>query len=498
MTAPIDERRVAELVEEVVRRLEGEGPGSRQQATRGTTPADTRLPTADRRPPAPDDGIFATMDEAVAAAERCYREFSVVPLARRKGFIDAMREAAIEHAEQLGRHAVAETGLGRISDKIQKILLSASKTPGIEDLRPLAYTGDDGLTLVEPAPYGVVGSITPTTNPAETVINNAISAIAAGNAIVFNPHPSAKGVSTETIRLLNRAICEAGGPATLLTSIAEPTLDTSQAIMKHPGIRMLICTGGGVVVKLAMTSGKKCIAAGPGNPPVIVDDTANIAKAARCIVDGASFDNNVLCTAEKEVFVFDNVADRLLSEMQGCGAYKVSGAQLEQLTAKLVEPDEPYPHPTKRYPHPRKEFVGKDASVLLEAIGVHAGRDVRLVICEVPFEHPLVQAEMLMPILPIVRVRDLDEALSKALEAEHGYRHSAMMHSESVSNMSRVAREIETTIFVKNAPSYAGLGFGGEGFCTLSIAGATGEGLTSARNYTRQRRCVLAGAFRIV
>ena len=254
---------------------------------------------------------------------------------------------------------------------------------------------------------------------------------------------------------------------------------------------MLLVTGGGMVVKLAMTSGKKAIAAGPGNPPVIVDDTADIRKAARSIVDGASFDNNVLCTAEKEVFVFENVAERLIEEMTRYGAQLINASEAEQLTKILVEPGEPHPHPVKK-------FVGQNASVLLEQIGCSAGSQIRLVICQVPFEHPFVQAEMLMPILPIVLVKDLDEALAKAKQAEHGCKHSAMMHSESVSNMSRVAREIETTIFVKNAPSYAGLGFGGEGYTTLSIAGPTGEGLTSARSFTRQRRCVLAGAFRIV
>jgi propionaldehyde dehydrogenase len=436
------------------------------------------------------DGVFADMDQAIAAAQMAYEEFSAVSLYRRKHFLDAMRAAAVAEAEALARDAVSETGLGRVADKVQKNLLAAHKTPGVEDLAPLAYTGDDGLTLVEPAPYGVVGAITPTTNPAATIINNAISIVAAGNAVVFNPHPSAKRVSNRAVALLNRAIREAGGPATLLCSIADPSLESSQALMKHPGIRLLLVTGGGAVVQLAMTSGKKCIAAGPGNPPVIVDDSAVITRAARCIVDGASFDNNVLCTAEKEIFVFDNVADQLISEMLACGAYLVSGAQLERLVAALVVPGD--------HPHPHKDFVGKDAAVLLEQAGVRTERQVRLLICETDFDHPLVQAEMLMPIVPIVRVRDLDEALDKAKRAEHGYRHSAYMHSESVSNMSRVARQIETTIFVKNAPSYAGLGFGGEGHCTLSIAGPTGEGLTSARSFTRQRRCVLAGAFRII
>jgi propionaldehyde dehydrogenase len=497
MSLPIDEERIGRLVEEVVRRLQsGEAPAEKPGPLPAPVPAAAK--TAPGAGEAPDEGIFGTIDEAVQAAATAYGEFGVVSLERRKGFIEAMRQAAIDSAERLARDAVAETGLGRVPHKVQKNLLAATKTPGVEDLRPLAYTGDDGLTLVEPAPYGVVACITPTTNPAATVINNSLSAVAAGNAVVFHPHPSAAGVSNLCVRLLNRAIREAGGSRTLLCSVAGPTLESSQAVMKHPGIRMLVVTGGGEVVRLAMTSGKKCVAAGPGNPPVIVDDTADLAKAARRIVDGASFDNNILCTAEKEVLVFENVADRLIAEMQACGAFRISGDALERLVKAVVVPGEPYPHPNGKYPHPNKDYVGKDAAVLLGAAGLQASREVRLLIGEVPFEHPLVHAEMLMPLLPIVRVRDLDDALAKALQAEHGYRHSAVMHSESVSNLTRVAREIETTIFTKNAPSYAGLGYGGEGYCTLSIAGPTGEGLTSARSFTRQRRCVLVGGFRIV
>jgi len=494
MPVSINEKEIERLVEEVVRRVKNNGaadpsanvPTQAKGNSVGSAVMQTGAGVAN-----PTDGVFSSMDEAIAAAQKSYVAFSEVSLYRRKIFVAAMREAAVAEAERLAKQAVAESSFGRAEHKIQKNLLAANKTPGPEDLEPLCYTGDDGLTLVEPAPFGVVGAITPCTNPVATIVNNGISMVSAGNATVFNPHPVAKGVSNEMVAILNRAIRKAGGPDTLLCSIAEPSLDSSKAIMKHPGIKMLLVTGGGAVVELAMTCGKRTVAAGPGNPPVIVDDTADIRKAARHIVDGASFDNNILCTAEKEVFAYENIADRLVDEMIQYGARLVEGERLDKLTAELVEPGEPYPRPNRKY-------VGKNASVLLELAGISAGAEARLAICRVPFEHPLVQAEMLMPILPIVAVADLNEALTKAKEAEHGNKHSAMMHSESVSNMSRVARVIETTIFVKNAPSYAGLGFGGEGFTTLSIAGPTGEGLTSARTFTRQRRCVLAGAFRIV
>ncbi|MBN2725442.1 MAG: aldehyde dehydrogenase EutE [Deltaproteobacteria bacterium] len=494
MAIQIDENQLSKLVEAVVAQMTGNnGVNSQNKINYAPViPSTNNTGNSVVSHSRFSEGIFATVDEAVAAAKKAYNEFSSVPLEKRKVFIKAMREAAVTNAEIFAQETVTESGFGRVSDKIQKILLAANKTPGTEDLSPLCYTGDDGLTLVEPAPFGVIGSITPVTNPTPTVINNGIGMVAAGNAVVFNPHPSARNVSNHAVSVLNRAIAKAGGPKTLLCSIASPTLETSAALMKHPDIRILMVTGGGAVVKSAMTSGKRCIAAGPGNPPVIVDDTADVSHAAKCIVNGASFDNNVLCTAEKEVFVFDSIADSLVSEMQKNGAYLLNSTQTEAITKVMVEPGEPWPHPNKKY-------VGHNASELLATIGISVSDSVRLVICEVPDDsHPLVQTEMLMPILPIVRVQDLNEALDKAKKAEHFFRHSAYMHSENVNNMSLVARAIETTIFVKNAPSYAGLGFGGEGFTTLSIAGPTGEGLTSARTFTRQRRCVLAGAFRIV
>ncbi len=495
MAIQIDEQQLSKLVEAVLAQVQASGivPATPAQSPAPAPAAPAKSATAAPVSKAnPAEGIFQTVDEAVAAAKQAYHEFSSVSLERRRVFIKAMREVAVVFAEVFAKEAVAETGFGRVADKIQKNLLAARKTPGTEDLYPLCYTGDDGLTLVEPAPFGVVGAITPCTNPAATIINNSISIVAAGNSVVFNGHPSAKGVTNHAVAVLNRAIAAAGGPRTLLCSLASPTLETSSALMTHKDVRLLVVTGGGAVVKSALTSGKRCIAAGPGNPPVIVDDTADISLAGRCLVDGASFDNNVLCTAEKEVFAFANIADHLIAEMQRHGAYLIRGEQVERITKILVEQGE-------KYAYPNKKFVGQNASVLLSSIGVHVPDTIRLVICEVPDDsHLLVQTEMLMPILPIVRVRDLDEALEKAKKAEHGYRHSAYMYSESVSNMSRVAREIETTIFVKNAPSYAGLGFGGEGHTTLSIAGPTGEGLTSARSFTRQRRCVLAGTFRIV
>ncbi len=436
-------------------------------------------------------GIYDNVETVVEKAKHAQKQLALLSLEERKKIIQSIRKAAINNAEYLGQLAQEETGFGRSADKKVKNILAAEKTPGVEDIEARACTGDYGLTLVEGAPYGVIGAITPSTNPSSTIINNSIGMIAAGNTVVFNPHPSAKRVSLETINILNRAVRDAGHNIELLYSVNEPTIETSQKIMKHTDIRLLVITGGEGVVKVAMRSGKKVIAAGPGNPPVIVDNTANIAQAARNIVDGASFDNNVLCIAEKEVFVFKDVTDLLIKNMVKYGCYLAQNKDINLILNTVFKKNSD----GKLFIN--KDFVGKDASFILEKSGIRAEGDYKLIIAEVDSKHPFVVTEMLMPVLPIVRVSTLGEAIYQAKKAENENYHTAIMHSENVSNMSRAAKELDTTIFIKNAPSYAGLGYKGEGFTTLTIATPTGEGLTSAKTFTRQRRCTLAGAFRI-
>jgi acyl-CoA reductase-like NAD-dependent aldehyde dehydrogenase len=434
-------------------------------------------------------GIFDDLDTAVSAARSAFEELNwKVDLATRDRMLEAMRAAHVRLTPELARMAVEETGLGRVEDKIQKNLVAARKTPGREILRPLAFTGDDGLTLHERAPFGVIGSITPTTNPTETIINNAISMVAGGNTVVFNVHPSAKGVSRHLVEQLNDAIVAAGGPENCVCALGTPTIDSAQALMKHPGVRVVVVTGGPAVVKAAMSSGKRAVCAGPGNPPVVVDETADLAAAARSIVAGASLDNNIICIVEKEIFAVERIAGQLLRRLEASGAVLVSGPALSRLEKLVVTPDG----------HPVKEWVGKDAAKILRAAGVTAPDSTRLALAETDAAHPFVQLELLMPVVPLVRVPTVDDAIREAVRAEHGFFHTAVMHSTNIDHMSRMAQAVNTSLFVKNAPSYAGLGFGGEGHTAWTIAGSSGDGLTTALTYTRERRCTLKDAFRIV
>ncbi|GAG04686.1 unnamed protein product, partial [marine sediment metagenome] len=269
--------------------------------------------------------------------------------------------------KELSRDAVSETGLGRYEDKVLKNMLVIEKTPGTEYLETRAMSGDNGLTLIEYAPYGVIGSITPCTNPSETIINNGIGMIAAGNAVVFNAHPLAKNISAKTVRLMNEASISVGGPSGIAACLASPTIQTASELMKHPGIRLLVVTGGPAVVKAAMNSGKKVIAAGPGNPPAVVDETADIEKAGVDIVNGCSFDNNIVCIVEKEVIAVRSVVERLKDVMKRNGAYEVSGRHLAMLEKILVVDG-----------HPGKDFVGKNASYILKHIGISVPDSVRV------------------------------------------------------------------------------------------------------------------------
>jgi acyl-CoA reductase-like NAD-dependent aldehyde dehydrogenase len=440
------------------------------------------------------EGVFGDIDSAVAAAVVSQKQLAALGLEAREKIIASMRKMLRDHVEELARSALNETGLGRLEDKITKNRLVIDKTPGTEDLRPQAVSGDRGLTLVEPAPYGVIGAITPITNPTSTIICNSIGMVAAGNSAVFNVHPGARQCSIYNVQLLNRAIMAAGGPANVITTVSQPTIESAQELMQHPQVRLLVVTGGEGVVGTAMRSGKRAICAGPGNPPVVVDETADLDQAARDIVLGGSFDNNIVCVLEKEIIAVDGIADQLKASLCRHGCVEIGEHQRRQLERVIFEENRGPGRPAVI----NKKYIGQCADVILREIGIRSGKEIRLGIVEVDRDHPLFLTEQMMPIMPLVRVRNADQGIDLAVRAEHGFGHTAAMHSKNIDHLSRMAREINTSIFVKNGPSVAGLGYGGEGYTSFSIASPTGEGLTSARHFSRDRRCVLVDHFRIV
>ena len=471
----MNEDMIAQLVKQVMAGLETENTKPRHQL-----------------------GVFDTMEEAIEACNKAYETFRYYSREQRENIIKEIRRLTHEEAETMAKLAVEDTKMGNVYHKILKHHLVADKTPGTEDLEAKALSGDRGLTLIERGPFGIIGAITPSTNPSCTIICNSIGMLAAGNGVLFNPHPHAKHISAYAVDLVNRAVLAAGGPENIVATVKNPTMETSDKMVNDPSVRMLVATGGPGVVKMLLSSGKKAIGAGAGNPPVVVDDTADIPKAAKDIIDGCTFDNNLPCIAEKECFVMSNVADELIHHMMQNGAYMLTDAQVKQLE-KVVLVEKPGKNPGDK---PKlvinKDWVGRDAKKILAQIGIEASDDIRCIICETEFSQPFVQTELMMPILAIVRCDTFEDAMEMAVKAEHGNRHSAHLHSKNVDHMTKYAKAVGTTIFVKNAPSYAGIGFNSEGHTTFTIAGPTGEGLTSARTFTRQRRCVLVDSLSIV
>lgn len=456
---PVSESMVQDIVKEVVARMQLSGNAGTAQ-----------------------HGVFTDMNQAIEAAKEAEAKVRCMTMDQREQIVSNIRRKTHENAELLARMGVEETGMGNVGDKILKHHLLADKTPGTEDITTTAWSGDRGLTLIEMGPFGVIGAITPCTNPSETVLCNSMGMIAAGNTVVFNPHPQAIKTSIFAINMVNEASLEAGGPDNVACTVTRPTLETSNIMMKHKDIPLIAATGGPGVVTAVLSSGKRGIGAGAGNPPALVDETADVRKAAADIVNGCTFDNNLPCIAEKEIVAVDSVADELMNYMiseQGC--YLISKEEQDKLTATVITP--------KRL---NRKCVGRDARTLLSMIGIQAPENIRCIVFEGEKEHPLIAEELMMPILGLVRAKDFDDAVEKAVWLEHGNRHSAHIHSKNVDNITKYAKAIDTAILVKNAPSYAALGFGGEGFCTFTIASRTGEGLTSASTFTKRRRCVMS------
>ncbi len=426
-------------------------------------------------------GIFDDMNDAIAAAKKAQQVVRNMSLDAREKVIANIRKKTIENAEILARMGVEETGMGNVGHKILKHKLVAEMTPGTEDIKTEAWSGDKGLTLVEMGPFGVIGAITPCTNPSETIICNTIGMFAAGNTVVFNPHPAAIRTSNYAVNMVNEACVEAGGPANIACSLNHPTLESSNVMMHHKDIQLIAATGGPGVVTAVLSSGRRGIGAGAGNPPALVDETADVRKAAEDIVNGCTFDNNLPCIAEKEIVAVDSIADELMHYMveeQGC--YLASKEVQDKLTALVI---------TEKGLN--RKCVGRSAKVLLSMIGIDVPENIRCITFEGEKEHPLIATELMMPILGVVRAKDFDDAVEKAVWLEHGNRHSAHIHSKNIDHITKYAKAIDTAILVKNGPSYAALGFGGEGYCTFTIASRTGEGLTAAHSFTKSRRCVM-------
>jgi len=494
----INDQVISQMVAKVLEHVQS-GWGGRVPPTPGqgaAPPISSSSAAAVAAPPSRAEnrfGLFTSVDQAVEAAAAAQRALMRRSLAQRKIACDLIRRICRTQADELGRMEYEETRIGHLPHKAEKLLLAADVSLGVEFMQTECFSGDHGITLEEHGPWGVIGVITPVTHSLPTLANNAVNMIAAGNSLVCNPHPGGKKIAAHGAKTFNQAIYEKLGIDNLICVITEPTIDSAHEIFNHPGVRLLSITGGPGVVAAAMKSPKRAICAGPGNPPVVVDSSADIANAAQCILEGCSFDNNLLCISEKEVFAEASIFEKLMDAMEAVGACRLSGQQIEQLTQICIEPGKDGGHP-----HAKRKFVGAEPQVLAEQIGMTIPGECRLLYGETTADSPLVQAEQMMPLLPFVRCDTFEQAVDFAVQAEHGFGHTAIIHSRLVDHMTYMGKLMDTTIFVKNGPSVAGDSAGGEGYGSYSIACSTGEGITTPMTFTRVRRCVMVDNLRII
>ncbi len=441
-----------------------------------------------------EGGVFDNVDAAVRAAVTAQQEFERRGLNDRRKAVACIRNICVEQAQTLGRMELEETGIGKLAHKIEKLTLVGEKIPGVEFLQTQAFSGEGGITLQEYAPFGVIGVITPVTHSLPTLACNAINMLAGGNALVCNAHPSGNKIAAHGVRLFNQAIRAAIGIDNLITIIRTPTLESAQAIFDHRDVRMLCVTGGPAVGRAALRSPKRAIVAGPGNPPVVVDETANIENAARSIVAGAAYDNNLLCIGEKEVFAVASIFEELMSAMERNKAVRLDKNQIGALTKIAFVPA----GDNKDRLVVNKDLIGQDAKVLAQKIGLNVGSDVELLFGETEEAHPFVDNEQMMPFIPFVRAADVGQAIAWAKKYEHGYKHTSVIHSRNVDTITLMGRELDTTLYIQNGPCVAGLGTGGEGYLSFSIATPTGEGVTTPLTFCRQRRSTTVGSMRVL
>jgi aldehyde dehydrogenase len=473
----IDETLIRTVIEQVLSRMGGSVPPSSNGSYQGRF------------------GQFTDVNSAVAAAREAFDRLSGMTIDDRRRIIGHIRRISIEQCVELGTMEMEETKIGRLPHKIEKLKTLGERSLGVEFLRSEVFSGDHGLAVIEHAPFGVIAAITPVTHSLPTITGNAVSMIAAGNTLVVNPHPSGRKVAAEGVRRFNEAIYRDLGVDNLICLLVEPTIESAEALFKHRDIALICVTGGPAVARAAMQQPKRAVVAGPGNPPVVVDETAELDRAARAIITGAAYDNNLLCISEKEVFVVESVFDAMLAAMERAGAVRLCAKEVDALTKVAIASVGEGPH---KHDVAGKDFIGKDAAELARAIGKSVPASVELLFGETDETNPFVPVEQMMPFLPFVRCRNVDEAIAKAKDAEHGFRHTALIHSTNVNNMTKMGRAMDTTLFVKNGPCMAGLGLGGEGYVSFSIATPTGEGVTTPLTFTRERRCTMVDNLRIL
>jgi len=365
--------------------------------------------------------------------------------------VDAVAEAAHEHAGEFGEKAVAESGFGVAAHKKIKNELTAK--PLVDFYRDQDFVNprvDEARKIVEiPRPAGVIFALTPSTNPIATVNFKVLMALMTRNAIVISPHPAVKQTSVEAVQVLARAAEAAGAPAGIIQIIAEPSVPVVEAFMNSDKTNVILATGGTAMVRAAYSSGNPAIGVGPGNAPVFVDASADITKAAQRIVVSKSFDNSILCTNESVLITLPEVENQLKLALKSAGAYICSDAETEALRRFLFTP--------RGF---NIEAIGRDATWIAQECGIRVPASSKILItpiAQIGVEERL-SREKLCPVLALHVAKTHAQALSQARAVLRltGAGHSAAIHSSDENSVMAFANAVEAYRVVVNAPCSQG------------------------------------------
>ncbi len=486
---------MSQLNEEAIRAVVAEVLSTLQAAPAGgakAAPATPSIRTSSGR-----HGVFEDAGSAAKAAQGGFEQLKKQGFAGRAKVIEIVKQMCADNADRWGKIEFEETKIGRLDHKIAK-LHGIKNVLGTEFLTPFGMSGDAGITMEECAPWGVVGSITPVTHSVPTMSGNIVNMVAAGNAVVFNPHPGGAACAAIAVHEFNQAIKAATGIENLICTVEKPSLDSFNELCAAEEVNLLCITGGPAVVDAAMKTGKRAICAGPGNPPVVVDDchALDFDKVAKDIILGGGFDNNLLCIGEKQIIAAGDSYRKTLDALKRNGAVLLNRNQLEKIKQEVFDIKDGGGGCSHAVLN--RAYVGADAAKLAAIAGLKVDPKVEMLIAETEEDDIFVEEEQMMPLLPIVRAGCFDDAIRIAKDSEHNYKHSAMVHTMNVARMTKMGQAMDTTLFVKNGPCVAGLGMGGEGYISFSIATTTGEGITTPKTFTRFRRCALVDQLNII
>ena len=373
------------------------------------------------------DRDLASIAEARALARRARAAQAILAefsQAQVDAIVDAMAASVTPQAEALARLAVEETGFGVVADKVQKNLFASERVHAF--IRPMPTVGvisrDEDKKVIEIAePFGVVAAIVPSTNPTSTAIYKLLIAIKARCAVVLSPHPSAARCITRTAEIMHEAACAAGLPDGAIGWMTTVTLEGTQELMKAREVSVILATGGMGLVRAAYSAGKPAYGVGPGNAPCYVESSADVAKAARDIVDGKSFDNGVLCSSPNSVVVDRAIDQELRQALAACGGHFLSAAEGDALAKLLVTP--------QRLPDP--VLVGKPATLIAQKLGVTVPTGTLALLVElsgVGRDYPL-SIEKLCPVLSYYVVSDWREGCERCKQI---LRYGGMGHTMSI------------------------------------------------------------------